>query len=122
MKTVVFILALLATLKLGHQEYLYRAATREAIVAAYKDRAASACQKDGRTAGFGLTPQAWANSASVQLAIGKSNIDVQLWQVDNHQWNARYRNPFLILSAGARAGQIYCEYDIVNAAASVHRM
>jgi hypothetical protein len=34
MKTVVFILALLASLKLGHQEYLYRSATREAIVAA----------------------------------------------------------------------------------------
>ena len=122
MKTVVFVLALLASLKLGHQEYLYRTATRDVIVAAYKERAAQACQKDGRTASFGLTPQAWANSASVQLAIGKSNLDVQLWQVDNHQWNARYRNPFLILSAGARAGQVYCEYDIVNAAASVHRM
>jgi hypothetical protein len=122
MKTVVFILALLASLKLGHQEYLYRSATREAIVAAYKERAAAACQKDGRTAGFGLTPQAWANAASVQLAIGKTNLDVQFWQVDNALWNARYRNPFLILSAGARTGQVYCEYDIVNAAASVHRM
>ena len=59
MKTVVFILALLASLKLGHQEYLYRTATRDAIVAAYKDRASQACQKDGRNASFGLAPQAW---------------------------------------------------------------
>ncbi|MBX9591016.1 MAG: hypothetical protein K2X43_17135 [Hyphomonadaceae bacterium] len=122
MKTVVFILALLAGLKLGHQEYLYRTATRDVIVAAYKDRAAQACQKDGRTAGLGLTPQTWANSSSVTLVIGKSNLDVQFWQVDNQLWNARYRNPFLVLTTGARVGQVYCEYDIVNAAASVHRM
>jgi hypothetical protein len=122
MKTVVFILVLLAALKLGHQEYLYRAGTRDAIIAAYKDRAVQACQKDGRTASLGLTSQVWANSPSVQFVVGKSNLDVQLWQVDNQLWSARYRNPFLILVAGSRTGQIYCEYDIVNAAASVHRM
>jgi hypothetical protein len=122
MRTVVFILALLAAAKLGHQEYLYRAATREAIVAAYRERAAQACQKDARAASLGLAPQAWITPASATLVIGKSNLDVQIWQVDNHLWNARYRNPFLILSAGARGGQVYCEYDIVNAAASVHRM
>lgn len=122
MKSVVFILALLASLKLGHQEYLYRNATRDVIVAAYKERAVQACQKDGRNASLGLTPQTWASSASVQLAIGKSSLDVQFWQVDNQLWNARYRNPFLILSAGARTGHVFCEYDIVNAAATVHRM
>lgn len=122
MKTVVFILVLLAGFKLGHQEYLYRSATRDAILAAYKDRAVQACQKDGRTASFGLTPQAWTGSNSIQLVIGKANLDVQLWQVDNQLWNARYRNPLLILSTGSRTGQVYCEYDIVNAAASVHRL
>jgi hypothetical protein len=122
MKTVVFILALLATLKVGHQEYLYRTATRDAIVAAYRDRAAQACGKDSKNASLGLNPQTWASSASAALVIGKNNLDVQIWQVDNQLWNARYRNPFLILSAGARAGQVYCEYDIVNAAAAVHRL
>ena len=122
MKTVVFILALLATLKLGHQEYLYRSATRDAIVAAYKERAAQACQKDGRNAALGVAAQAWAGNASIQLVIGKSSLDVQFWQVDNRLWSARYRNPLLVLSADARGGQVYCEYDIVNAAASVHRM
>ena len=122
MKTVVFILALLAGLKLGHQEYLYRTATRDVIVAAYKDRAAPGLSTDGRNASLGLAPQAWANPASIRLVIGKSGVDVQLWQVDNDLWNARYRNPFLVLTAGARTGQVYCEYDIVNAAASVHRM
>jgi hypothetical protein len=64
----------------------------------------------------------WASAQSVQLAIGKSGLDVHVWQVDNPLWAARYRNPFLILTSRARAGQVYCEYDIVNASASVHRM
>ncbi len=124
MKTVVFILVLLAGFKLGQQEYLYRTATRDVIVAAYKDRAAQACGKDSRNAGLGVAPQSWASAASIQLVIGKSNLDVQLWQVDNHLWNARYRNPLIILSTDTRtgAGQAYCEYDIVNAAASVYRL
>ena len=44
------------------------------------------------------------------------------WQVDNKLWNARYRNPLLVLSTGTRGGEVYCEYDIVNAAATVIRM
>ena len=54
--------------------------------------------------------------------IGKSGLDVQLWQVDSDMWNVRYRNPFLVLTADARSGQVSCEYDIVNAAATVHRL
>jgi hypothetical protein len=122
MKSVVFILVLLAALKLGHQEYLYRAATRDLIITAYKDRAVQACLTDGRSSNFGLAPQAWIRPASVRLVIGKSSLDVQLWQVDSDLWNVRYRNPFLVLTADARGGQVSCEYDIVNAAASVHRL
>jgi hypothetical protein len=122
MKAVVFILALLASLKLGHHEYLYRSATREAIVTAYRESAAEACQKDVRNIVLGITAQAWADSPSIQLMIGKSGLDVHFWQVDNKLWSARYRNPLLVLSTGSRKGEVYCEYDIVNAAASVYRM
>lgn len=41
---------------------------------------------------------------------------------DSELWGARYRNPFLILGASARSGQLYCEYDIVNVSAPVHAM
>lgn len=122
MKTVVLILAVLASVKLGHQEYLYRAATRDVIVAAYKERAVQACQKDARNAAFGLTAQAWNNPPSVQLVIGKSGLDVQMWEVDNPLWTVRYRNPQLVLSAGSRKGEVHCAYDIVNAVASVQRV
>ncbi len=122
MKAVVFILVVLASLKLGHHEYLYRSATREAIVAAYQERAARACREDARSAFLGVTPQAWSAPTSVQLMIGKSSLDVQFWQVDNKLWSARYRNPLLVLSTGSPRGSVYCEYDIVNAAATVVRM
>ena len=122
MRAFVLFLALLAALKLGHQEYLFRTTTRDVIIAAYRERAVQACQRDTRTTNLGLPPQAWGHGVSVRLVIGKGNLDVYFWQVDHDMWNARYRNPYLFLVAGTRTGQIYCEYDIVNAAASVHRM
>jgi hypothetical protein len=122
MKAFVIVLALLAALKIGYQEYLYRTSTSEVVVAAYKDRAIQACQRDPKAVMFGIGPQAWFNPGSVSLVIGKSKLDVQVWQVDHELWNARYRSPYLLLTPNTRASGIYCEYDILNAAASVYRM
>ncbi|KAB2918449.1 MAG: hypothetical protein F9K29_07710 [Hyphomicrobiaceae bacterium] len=121
MKALVVILALLVAAKVGHQEYLYRTSTRDALIGAYKDRAVQACQKSISALSLGVSPQAWANPASIRLSIGKSDVDVRVWQVDNAMWSARYRNPYLFLTAGSRAGGVQCEYDIVNAAATVYR-
>lgn len=122
MKAIVVFLALLAALKLGHQEYLYRASTHDAVISAYRERAVQACQKDAKNLILGLGAQAWANPASIKLVIGKGNLDVHIWQVDHEMWNARYRNPYLFLVPASRSPNLYCEYDIVNAAASVSRM
>ena len=122
MKAIVLLLALLAAAKLGYQEYLFRGATRDALIGAYKEHAVQACQKDARTLTLGLGAQAWANPKAVRLVIGKSSIDVYPWQVDDPLWNARYRNPYLVLTAGQRSTTVSCEYDITNAAAAVSRM
>lgn len=123
MKTVVIMLALLAAAKLGHHEYLFRVATRDALISAYKAHAVEACQRDATSQTLGLGGQAWANARSIQLVIGKSSLSVYPWQVDHALWNARYRNPYLFLTASQRSmGSIGCEYDIVNAAALVSRM
>src|SRR5262245_51894707 len=122
MKAIAIFLAFLAAAKLGYQEYLFRTATREAMIGAYKEHAVQACQKDAKTHSFGLTPQAWANPKSIRLVIGKSSLDVYPWQVDHTLWNARYRNPYLFLTAGQRSGGVRCEYDIINAAAAISRM
>ena len=36
-------------------------------------------------------------------------------------WGARYRNPYLFISAGQRSAIVTCEYDIINASAFVYR-
>ena len=122
MRAVVIFLALLAAAKIGYQEYLFRAATRDAIIGAYKEHAVQACQKDARSHSFGVGPQAWANTKAIRLVIGKSSLDVYPWQIDHAMWNARFRNPYLFLTAGERSGPVRCEYDIINAAAAVSRM
>jgi hypothetical protein len=121
MKAFVVLLALLFAAKLAHQEYLYRVATRDALVGAYRDRAVQACAQDARTPFLGLGPQAWANAEDVRLAIGNGNLDVRFWQLGHELWNARYRNPYLFLSTPERSGTVHCDYDIVNAAATVYR-
>ena len=122
MRAIVILLALLAATKLGYHEYLFRGAARDAIVGAYKVHAVEACQKDARSHSLGLGPQAWADAKSIRLVIGKSSLDVYPWQVDHPQWNARYRQPYLFLTASQRSGTVSCEYDIINAAASVSRL
>jgi hypothetical protein len=122
MRAVVIFLALLAAGKLGYHEYLFRTATRDAIIGAYKAHAVQACQQDTGSSSLGLGAQAWSNPKTIKVVIGKSSLDVYPWQVDHAMWNARYRNPYLFLTASQRSGTVRCEYDIVNAAASVSRM
>lgn len=121
MKAVVALLALLAALKIAYQEYLMRAAANDIIVAAYRERAVAACQRDVRGLQI-VQPGVWSRPSQIRLVIGKSNLDVYIWQVDHALWNARYRNPYLFLAAGDRPNRIFCEYDIVGGAASVYRM
>jgi hypothetical protein len=121
MKPLLIVLAVLAGAKIVHSEYLFRTATRDVIIQAYRERALQACQKDALGPMLGVTPQSWSTPSSISLAIGKRNIDVHLWQVDHKMWNARYRNPYLFISAGQRSAAATCEYDIVNATAFVYR-
>ena len=66
----------------------------------------------------GDMPPKPVNARRASQAPALTGLDLNVWQVDNALWNARYRNPYLVLTAGPPAGTIYCEYDILNAAAS----
>ena len=122
MKAVVILLALLASVKFGHQEYLYRTSTNEVIISAYRERAVLACGRDPKSLTLVANAAAWTRPASVKLSIGKSNLDVYVWQIDHALWNARYRNPYLFLVADQAPASVFCEYDIVHGVASVYRM
>lgn len=121
MKAVVYVLALFAAAKIGTSEYLFRASARDVIVAAYRDRAIHACQRDTKApAGEAVS---WSRAADIRLVVGKSGFDVHLWQVDHHLWNARYRNLYLVLSLSSeKAAGLVCEYDVVHNAAQISRM
>lgn len=121
MRALVFFLVLLAAAKVGYHEYMYRASTSEVIVAAYRERAVAACQRDTKDASI-ASASAWMKPETVKLVIGKGNLDVYPWQVDHALWNARYRNPYLFLTGREKGQRVYCEFDIVNGAAAVFRM
>lgn len=125
MKAVILILGLLAAAKIGMSEYLFRTATRDVIVAAYKDRAIDACRRDAardaKTAA--AAGSVWSKPGDIRLVIGKSELDVYPWQVDHHLWLARFRNPYLLLTTAPGGGAaLVCEYDVVHNAALIHRM
>ena len=122
MKAIVIFLALLAIGKIGYQEYLFRTATKDVIVNAYRGRAVSACQKDARAQRMRTDGRNWSRPSSLKLVIGKSNLDVYFWQINSNLWNARYRNPYLFLSVNQAMSSLFCEYDIVHGSASVYRM
>lgn len=122
MKFLAIVLGLLAATKLGYQEHMYRSATAEVIVTAYRERAIQACQRDPRNLLLATGAAAWARPAAISLAIGKAGLDVYPWQVDHALWNARFRNPYLFLTANQQAENTFCEFDIVNGTASVYRM
>ena len=129
-KLIILIISLIVG-KISYQDYLFRASTREVIVSTFQERALQVCQRHAKTSvvtATGAIPaQAWSKPASVALVIGKSGLDVWLWQVDSAQWNARYRNPYLLIipdrvSSTASAASLACEYDILNGSAQVYKL
>jgi hypothetical protein len=124
MRLLVLALALLAGLKLWAHDSVFRAATEEALVAAYRERAVAACQKEPERTSRAETryPGApnWREPAEIKLVIGDSSIKVYVWEVDHELWNARYRNPYLVLTPSDGASLI-CTYDVGHGTAHVTR-
>lgn len=120
MRLVVVVLALLAAAKIWTQHQIYRSATEEALIAAYRDAAIAACRalplpgtpltrtEEARR----VLAEAWATPASVQVVIGNSDVDVSIWQVDHAGWDLRFRHPQLILDAGEPRPIARCSYDV----------
>lgn len=118
-KGILVAIALLVMGKLGLQEYLRQKATHNVIVNAYREHAIAACQQ--RSA-HTINQAAWSRPSSVRLTIGKSDLDVYLWQTNHRLWNARYRNAYLYVTIDDANAHIYCEYDISNDMAWVYQL
>lgn len=120
MRAFVLALALLAAFKIWVQDSFYRSATEEALVAAYRARAASAC------AGLAQSATPASGSAGTQdwtveprFVVGNPALRVHIWQFDHEQWNARFRQPYLVLPGPTHG--ISCTYDILAGTAEIIR-
>lgn len=149
MRVLVLILAALAGIKIWASNQIYRSAAEEVIVAAYRDRAIAACQRDAglkdagpkdaalpRDAKAGaslaqaqsqqahtLAAQGWANPASIRLVIGRrsADVNVNVWDMDNANWQARYKQAYLVLASADPAIKTACEYDVTANQATLVR-
>lgn len=117
-RVLVACLALIAGAKLAVSEYTYRTATAEVIIAAYRERALAACQA---AAGTNLAPGSWHTPLELSLAVGRSSLPVQLWQVQHQDWNARFRSLHVLVSAGDGGRELQCAYDISRDGAAIEK-
>lgn len=119
MRALILTLAVLAGIKIWVHESAYRTATEEAIVHAYRIRAAEACAGATRSATPPVAAGAdWTSGSEPRLAIGDPALPVHIWQFDHELWNARFRQLYLVLSPGPA---LTCTYDILAGTAVVAR-
>ncbi len=119
MKVLFAVLALLVASKFFVQQQIYREATSEALISAYSAHAIEACQSDAGVTGTGAISELWGKPASIKLEIGRSELGVAMWDLDNKQWAAAYRQPYLVLAPSDAAAGLSCIYDIMAGAASI---
>lgn len=118
MRTIVIVLSALFALKLAVQEYIWRAATEEVLVAAYAERALDACRSDARSRGL-LPAGTAAIPQDVRFAIGNPGTDVALWDFENRDWVKRFRTPYLRITLAHGATKLACAYDLTQKSAQV---
>jgi hypothetical protein len=115
LRALVIVLAVLAGAKILAHERLYREGAEDALIKAYRERAIAACQSQeaSRAEPAAASAPLWTRPASVALAIGRRSAHVNLWEVDNALWSARFKHPHVVLMTQADAGPV-CEYDVIE--------
>lgn len=120
MKNLIIVLAVLVVAKLAINAWNYRAATEEALVAAYGMRAAEACENDAKSRGYPPV-QPRTRPGEVRLVVGSPSADVWFWDVANTEWTRRFRTPYLKLELLAGPATLKCSFDITQKSAVVTR-
>ncbi|WP_295556095.1 hypothetical protein [uncultured Hyphomicrobium sp.] len=116
MRALVVALALLAGLKIWIQDSAYRSATEDALLLAYRAKAADACAAisgaEARKSAADLS-----TGPEPRVTVGNTALSVHIWDFDNALWNARFRQPYLVLSAPGAS--LSCAYDILAGTATI---
>ena len=119
MKLLVAVLAGLAALKIYSQDHVYREAISSALINAYKERAISACQKDGHNQPKNARIALWAKPSAITITVGRDDIEAHSWNTSDEQWNAAYKKPYLVLQPADPLTLLRCTYDITSGLADV---
>lgn len=123
MRLLVLALALLAGSKVWFQESQFRAGAEAAIVAAYRGRAVEACSKAPALAAQGYARSVlavdWTRPSEVSLSAGNRSVPVQFWQFEHPLWNARFKNPYLILTPPDQQAGLVCKFDVLSGEAGL---
>jgi hypothetical protein len=120
LRFIVVALALLAGAKIWAQDRLYRDGAQDALILAYRERAIAACQSEQLFRGVGGL--LWTRPKSVDVVIGRSGVDVHIWQLRNARWPARFKHPHVVLTLGDGDLAPVCQYDVIEGRAYVAQM
>ena len=120
MRRIITLLIVAVALKLALNEWNYRSAVEEALIAAHGTRAADVCRADAKARGFPPS-EPLIRPGEITLGVGAGDLDVWLWDVRNPSWQKRYRTAYLRMALQSAEGMLKCSYDLVRTTAVVTR-
>jgi len=116
-----YTLFVLVVAKVYAQDHVFKSATSEALIAAYRDKAVSACRNDKTFQSATASPVLWAERSEIAIQIGRPDLGVSIWEVDHALWEAAYKKPYLVLRPTDSHTALTCTYDITADAANLSR-
>lgn len=137
MRVIVVMLAVLAIAKVYVEQRIYRDATSQALIDAYRPQAIAACARSRNTAaGRGPVDGGWPGTIDAAVAIGRPDLGVLIWDLNHPLWSAAHARAYLMLThnvagvsadtkragwSGTRSGQPHsrCIYDFKSGSATL---
>ncbi|MEO1206756.1 MAG: hypothetical protein AAFV45_10525 [Pseudomonadota bacterium] len=119
MRWIVYGLAALVALKFYTEDAFYRTGTSEALIDVYRTKALAACESNKSNPIAAKVPGMWSKPREVTIQIGRNDPTVGLWDIDNPEWKADYKQPYLVVEPADRHSTFVCKYDIVTGVSKV---
>ena len=117
MRSVLAFIAILAALKFGYQEWVYRSALVDTLITTYRQDAVESCQKEAKARNLTVEYGSWSDPESFQLIVGHGTRDAGSTDI-----TGAAASPFLVIVARKDPARIQCEFDIVRMSAAVYQL
>ena len=117
MRSVLAFIAILAAMKFGYQEYVYRSALVDTLITTYRQDAVESCQKEARARNLTVGYGSWSDPESFSLIVGHGSREA-----NSADLVGTAASPFLVIVARKDPARIQCEFDIVRMSAAVYQL